>query len=498
MSKASVELDDALGDGAGDTPEPPSRVVASGAIYTFANTLPRVLGFLLLPLYTTVLTPAEYGRLGILATIQGGAAIVMTAGLDSAITRGYFQREGDREAQSRFVASTWLFVSVASLLLSAIISVAFLLILDRSDSFRPDEGVQAVIGASFIVVATVVPLTFLRAEQSLRAYVWVAGTQTVAFAIGVVLGLAVFDLKIEGWLIATMAAYLLAAAVALRHVPWKWSGGFDWNGLKGALRIGLPLIPHALSLWSLQLIDRLILAALVTATVLGEYTLAGNLAIPAAIIFLSLNQALMPTYARRHAGIDDQLRRVISAQIAATCGIALAIAIVGPVIIDLLPAAYRAAIPIFPWLVLANALWGLYLIPMNAISLVLGKTTFVWVLAATAAAVNIALIFALVPSHGAVAAAIASVIGYAVLLIATAAYSKLQGLVYRLDLVRSAAMVAVTIAGYFVAAALSFESFLGVSLRMVCFAVVAVALVSLAGFTPGAIIAGARGAGRAR
>jgi O-antigen/teichoic acid export membrane protein len=63
------------------------------------------------------------------------------------------------------------------------------------------------------------------------------------------------------------------------------------------------------------------------------------------------------------------------------------------------------------------------MIPMNFISMVVGRTTFVWTLTLTAALANVGTIYLLVPNYGILGAAGASAIGYFVLLLLVSTYA---------------------------------------------------------------------------
>ena len=58
----------------------------------------RGLVFLLLPVYTHVLNPADYGRLSILLAIAAAANIVLSFGIDTAFFRTYFALREDAGA----------------------------------------------------------------------------------------------------------------------------------------------------------------------------------------------------------------------------------------------------------------------------------------------------------------------------------------------------------------------------------------------------------------
>ncbi len=241
------------------------------------------------------------------------------------------------------------------------------------------------------------------------------------------MAVVVLHLGITGWLGASAAsnlALLLAAAVVM---PWEHELRFDWGLLRGPLRFGLTLVPHAFSLWAIMLVDRIVLAGLVTAHQLGLYSLAANLGVPIAFATGALNQALLPRYAK--AGLDQEdrgrLRAVITHQIALTTGIALAAALLGGTMVTILAApSYQAAAPLVPWIALAQGLTGLYLVPMNGATMGARKTGFVWVVSGLAAATNVALLLLVVPSHGILSAAIAYAATGLVLVVGISFYAR--------------------------------------------------------------------------
>src|SRR4051794_13467825 len=77
----------------------------SAMVYSAALAVQRAIGFVLLPLYTRALAPAEYGALGVLLSIATLAVFVFSVGLDTAIFRNYFRLAADPDRQQRYVDS---------------------------------------------------------------------------------------------------------------------------------------------------------------------------------------------------------------------------------------------------------------------------------------------------------------------------------------------------------------------------------------------------------
>jgi O-antigen/teichoic acid export membrane protein len=414
------------------------RSLVSGGAFALGNAAQRIFAFLLLPVYTAVLSPAEYGRLGLLVTVQGGLTVALSAGMETGVFRRYFHLEGDRTAQRRFVASAWSSLTVAAPGLAAVIAAVLLVLVHSSAVFRTDEATIAVFGAAVLVAATIVPLTVLRAENRLRDYIVLTALTGISTAALTVLFVVVLRVGVIGYFVGTLIANGLTFVTAAYIVPWRWAQGFDTDGMRSTLSIALPLIPHTLSHWSLVLMDRAVLALLVLPSALGIYTLASNLALPALILVLSLNQGFMPSYARAQSGSEAvrELRNPITIQVLLVMFIGCAVSLLAPVAVSIMAPSYSQAASLIPWLALGYVFLGMYYVPMNAISLIIGRTTFVWVFTVFSAAVNLGLIYLLVRTDGLVAAAVASAVGYLVLLLLIIGYAFMLGVRLSLDWTR--------------------------------------------------------------
>lgn len=424
-------------------------------MFAAASVAQRAIAFLLLPVYTAALTPAEYGRLGLLITIQGGMSILLAAGMEAAVLRQFFQLGDDPGAQRRFVMSIWRVMLWSAPTIAAVVALLLLELAPASDVFRPGEAAIAVLGSAAFVAATTVPLTVLRAEQRLRDYLIVtavSGLSTTVLTVGAVV---VLDFGVVGWLWAFLIANCMTFLAALVLLPWRRLSGFDRPGVRSALTLGLPLIPHAAAQWSLQLADRIVLAALVSATALGVYTLGANIAIPALVVLQSLNYGFLPGYARHEGSDGTELRATIALQVTLTFAVCAALASLGAPGVALISPAYEGASELVPWLVFGYLFLGLYYIPMNGISLILGRTTFVWTLTVSAAAVNLGLTFLLVPEYGIVMAAVAAAAGYAALFVAVTVYAAAIGVRLPIDWNRTLRVVIVFVTTYVVSVLLT-------------------------------------------
>ena len=401
--------------------EGPSGLSAlrSGTVYTIASAAPRAVGFALLPVFTRVLSPSSYGQLSVALSVTAVASILFALGFDVAVFRNVFQLEHDPPARERFLRSTWTFLLIAPWVMAAVLAAVLVPILGASHVSSAGRLLLALIGAAIAVGATTVPMVLLRSENRFRHYMLMTGTNMVV-STGLSLILVVWlSGGVFGYLISVIAGNVATLLVALRVVPFALPEPFDLAMVRETLGLSLPILPHFLLLWALQLADRFLVATILGTAAAGLYSVASNLALPMFIIVLGFGQAFMPAYARagKAAQSTDSLRVTIASQVAVMSILCLVCSALAPPAIHLLTdSRYASAASLAPWIVLGYGFQGFYAIPMNGITLTHGKTRGLAIVSGTGAATNIGLIVWLAPIYGLEAVAIASAVGYAALL----------------------------------------------------------------------------------
>jgi O-antigen/teichoic acid export membrane protein len=411
---------------------------------------PRAVGFLLLPIFTRILSPADYGQLSVALSVNAVASIVFALGFDVAVFRGLFQLAGDQTARAQFLRSTWTFLILAPLLMAAVCLIVLAPILGSGHVLSASRLTLSLVAAAIYVAATTVPLALLRAEDRVREYL-LLNAVIAATATCLTLTLVVWvRVGVMGWLLALVVANSVGLITAMRIVPYARPQPFDFGVVKKALRLSLPVVPHFAALWALQLADRVMVATLLSIGVAGVYSLASNLALPMYMIVIGFGQAFMPDYARAgQAGSPQEaLRRTIALQVGVVTALSVACALLGPPAVHLLDRRYVSAAALVPWLVLGYAFLGLYAIPMNGVALTHGRTKGLVLISGTGAATNIGLIVGLGPVYGVEAVAIASAVGYGVLLVAVMLFARFRHAALQYPWRRIGAALGLGLAGY--------------------------------------------------
>jgi O-antigen/teichoic acid export membrane protein len=189
-------------------------------------------------------------------------------------------------------------------------------------------------------------------------------------------------------------------------------------------------VPSYLSGWSLSTADRLLLATLVGLQSLGIYSLAANVGTIALVVVQAVNQAVLPAYGRlaRTGQSGDfrgeNLRRIVRTHMIAVVIPCCLLAALAPEIVRLTVAPqFRASADLVPIVVFGYALYGLYFIASNYVTIIRGKLAKAWPISLSAAAGSLVLMSSLVPPGGLTTAAWCSTAGYFLLLVGMSLYA---------------------------------------------------------------------------
>jgi O-antigen/teichoic acid export membrane protein len=391
------------------------RLATTGAAYTAASILSKVIAVALLPLYTRHLTLADYGVAEVLFAAVVFASIVIRLGLIEAILRFYYQEDEDpvRVVAGTFAGLFWLSTLAALLALPFAGPLSELLLGESAP-----ELMRIAIGGLWVLTMWEFMLTLFRLEERARAFFLTTILNVVAaIALTVVLVVGL-DEGARGLLLgsyATGAAFVVALiALQWRHLSLR----VDPALLRRLFRFGLPTMPAEVSLYALNFVDRLIILRSVGAAEAGLYSLAVKFAQAVNVLVRGFQLAWPPlAYSIRD---DDEARRVYATVVTLFVA-ACAFVVTGMWLFSRWIVRALAAPKFFDsWEAIglvstAVTLYALYLVLVVILGRT-GRTEFNLPAAVGALVANIALNLALVPSMGIVGAGLALVASYMVVL----------------------------------------------------------------------------------
>jgi O-antigen/teichoic acid export membrane protein len=398
------------------------KLVGASAVYGLGNVLVRGLAFLLLPLYTRYLSPAEYGIVALVVTCTVVLGLIYPLGLRSAVSRTWYE-EGTVEDRRGQVGTLWIAMVLAAATMTLAldwagpwVSAALL----PEVPFRP--YLRLAVWTAFLSVFGITPLVLLQAQERPRAFV-VLTVGTALITTTLTVWLVLRGGGAEGYLLGALLGSAVAAVcylvITLRLVRPVWRSGV----LLPALAFGLPLVPHAVAGWALEMSDRAVLSRLVPLHDVGVYSLGYQLGAAMGLITNAFNAAWVPFLfgALKEEGkaAHPRLARLVTYYAFLLCFVGLGWALLVEHALPLLAGPeFRSAYRITPWVIGGYVLSGLYFIPTNLLFW-RRQTRVIPLVTLAAGSANIGLNLWLVPRHGAIAAAWSTLAAYALLLVLT-------------------------------------------------------------------------------
>jgi O-antigen/teichoic acid export membrane protein len=389
------------------------RLATTGAAYTAASVLSKLIALFLLPIYTAYLSPADYGAAEVMLASLIAASIIVRLGVIEAILRFYYLagENPERVVRTAFASLFW------TTTVAALIALPFAGEISEALLEEEDAGLArlAILGLWHLTLWEYV-LTLLRLDERARLYftytiaqVLVTIPVTVALVVGTDLGASAILLGSFG-----TGVFFLAGRLWIERR--RLSLRFERPLLRRMLRFGLPTMPAELTLYSLSFIDRIIIVRLAGLAEAGLYALAVKFANGMQVLVRGFHLAWPPL---AYSITDDDEARSSYALIVTWFVAVVSFAVVGlwllaPWLVRVLAdERFFAAQDVVGPLAAGTALYALYLVLVVILGRT-GRTELSFPATFVAVAVNIALNLVFVPEFGIIGAGVALVISYAV------------------------------------------------------------------------------------
>ena len=402
------------------------RLARHSAVYGLGDFVARFLGVLLLPLYTAYLTPTDYGQIELLVAASAVLLVILRRGVSEGFFRFYFDA-ADAAHRTTVVRTTfWFTMTTATAVLVAGLIFAEPLARLLQLGAEPDLVRAAVLGLWAQLNYTQLMVVYRAEERAVAFSVATLATVIVTIAATVVL-VVVLEEGALGALVGSFAGTLLVYCVLL--FTRRADLGLEFNRplLREMNRFGAPLVPAALALWAISFADRWFIAALQDQAEVGVYSVAVR--VSSAVFFIQL--AFRRAWLALAYSIDDEAEaratyaHVLTYVVYITSWAALGLTLLAPWVVRLLTSDesfYRASEAVG-----LLAFSGVGYAAFTALSVGAGRawrTQGNWVVAGIAAALNVGLCLLLVPDHGMMGAAVATLTSYAALAVGMFVYAQ--------------------------------------------------------------------------
>ena len=287
-----------------------NKVAKNTVYYSIGEIVPKIIGFIMLPIYTNVLSPSDYGIISYTNTITSFLALFGTFCLNTYLLRFYFIHNDENERRRMLGTINLSIISMNCL----IILLGFLImpgVINKYDIQIPwNPFFRLALINNFLHCMTTVPSVIYRVRQDAMRFMFLGVSRTVLVVLLTVYLLVYKKVGVVGTFEAQFVVYLVYVVVYFLIIKKYASFSFNIRFLKEGLRFSLPLLPGTLCYVLLHMSDRVILERNVGIDELGIYNVASTIALALNIVIQSGYKSFEPEFFKRY-GKDDYFPYVV-------------------------------------------------------------------------------------------------------------------------------------------------------------------------------------------
>ena len=262
--------------------------VKAGIAYTIGDILIRGIHFLTLPVFSRLMTTAEFGVYNVFVSYESILFVIVGFALHSSLRSADIEFPGRIES---YISSITL-VYIGNLLLLAGIGICFSAGLSRLLSFDPILIPLLCVYAFSSAVLTLYneKLALTYAYKKYLAMSFISSISNIGLSILLMLTLFRSDMamgRIVGVTAAGLAVSIVIMAMQYRqHKPTLYHPFFRFG-----LKYSFPIIPHGISQVLLSQYDRIMIRNIIGDSAAGQFSLAANLKLVLTIITTAIATA---------------------------------------------------------------------------------------------------------------------------------------------------------------------------------------------------------------
>lgn len=213
--------------------------------------------FLLLPLYTGILSTEEYGTVDLLTTLMSLLLPIVTFQIEKGVFRELLEVRNDSGKQSKIISTGFLTV-LLQILIFAIL--CFIIFPFTHNDYKYFLMLNVIL---YILVSLLQQIS--RGLDHMKIYSigsFISAFFTIIFNI---IFLLVLKMRVNGMLLGTFMGFLISFLYMFfslrlhKYLTWKL---YKKNILKQLVKYSLPLVPNSLSWWIFSSSDRVIVSSI--------------------------------------------------------------------------------------------------------------------------------------------------------------------------------------------------------------------------------------------
>ena len=388
--------------------------VNNTAILFVGRICTKLIQFLLLPLYTSVLSTTEYGTADLISTYVTILVVLVNLQIEQAIFR-YLAENRTNEIGQKKVITNIFAIAVVQIIIFSFIYIAI-------------QKYVHIDGKVFLllnVISSIFMTTMLNITRGLGDYKTYAKASFLsAFSIIIlnILLLVVCNMSVIGLLLSTFVSYMLCGLYLLaKKKTYKYikKESLDKKLVKELLNYSIPLIPNELSWQAIKSSDKIIVSSILGKSYNGILSISTKFSSVFTEIYNIFNTSLVDTFILNLKSEDGQkfINKLINSIYVFFLSGAIFIIAVMPFIFNIfINKAYNDAYYYIPLYMLSSILnvmigitSGVFIVDKN--TKIIAWTSFL------AGIINIIVDLILMKSIGLYAAALSTILGFLIMFI---------------------------------------------------------------------------------
>ena len=421
---------------------PLKKLFQQTAIYGIATVLPRMLSFLLLPLYTHILATAGFGKVSVIFAWFAIFNVLLAYGMETAFFRFYHGNEDKSK-----VVST----SLISILISTLVFLILALTFQNTMASVTDIDIKYIRFAIYILALdalVIIPFAWLRATEKPMKYAVIKIINVVinfglscffllmlpSLAEGSSEGIWNFIYQANNEITYIFVANLIASAVTLSlmlGVYLDMNFSFDKALWKRMLKYAWPVLVAGIAFTINEVFDRILLKYLLDPSIaeskVGMYSACYRLGLFMTLFATAFRMGIEPFFFS-HSDTENPQRayaQITNYFVLFGSIILLAVVVFADVLKTLFvrDEAYWEAMPIVPIILLAAFFLGIYH-NLSVWYKVTDKTRFGAFISVVGAIITISINFIFIPKFGYMASAVATLLAYGTMMVLSYYFGK--------------------------------------------------------------------------
>lgn len=244
--------------------------------YSFGNVMTLLAGFISFPVFTRMLSPADYGLMSLINLTSALFITFCKGGLQQSLVRDW---DSSNNSQNSVIVSTALFGSM--ILTGAVFTILGIIV--AVTSYVKNDSIYLVffsVTAGLVVTETIKSIIYnkIRAMQQAVKY----NILSILAKYSQILLAIVFMYAISKTVYSLMLGFIVASVIIVlwmlyRERSFIAASSFEFPKFRSMLAFGFPLIFYELTNQSLTFVDRYFIGFYMGAEAVGQYSAAYNL-----------------------------------------------------------------------------------------------------------------------------------------------------------------------------------------------------------------------------